>query len=756
MAKKRVFEAAKELRISTRELIRKLQAAGVDVRNNFSAVTDEDIYKVTPAAQKTRRVPAPEPTEAPAPPPKEPEKPREIGRKDEQKKTITGKVKLRELQPPEKKENKEKEGGTQENIYASPSKRLEAIRKRGMERERKGTKVTFLRKRSGKKTAPERAAAAGEQAEEVKGPPKTIRVQRTVTVKELSKVTGVKSAEIIKFLMQEMGIMATINQSLDADVAALVGERFNFKLEVKEEQEPELEEQVEDKPESLAPRPPVVTIMGHVDHGKTRLLDTIRKTNVRGTEFGGITQHIGAYQVIHNDRKITFLDTPGHESFTAMRARGAKVTDLAVLVVAADDGVMPQTMEAIDHARAAGVPILVAVNKIDKPQANAEKTMRQLAEKGLTPEDWGGDTVFVSISAKMGTNIAELLDMIFLVTDIQELKANPKRRAEGSIIEARLDKGKGPVATALVQNGTLYVGDSVLAGMTSGKIRAMENDLGERVPMADASTPVKIYGLHSVPQAGDRMVVVDDEKKARDVAQRRQVREREEKMHYANRVTLQEIFQKIQDGHIKELNILVKGDFQGSVEAVTEVLKDIKHEEVRVKIIRSAVGDIKETDVMLAAASSAIIMGFQVSMNPNASVMANREKVEVRFYDVIYKLVEDVEQALVGMLAPETVEEHVGRAEVLKIFQSTKSGAIAGSRVTDGEISMGDEVKIMREGRLVHQGSIQSLRRFKDSARSVKQGFECGITIAGAGDIQEGDQMEIYRLVEKRRESLSD
>ncbi|MEW6202932.1 MAG: translation initiation factor IF-2 [bacterium] len=731
--KKRVFEAAKELGVSSAELLEKLRAAGVQVKSNFSTITDEDINKIKPPPAE------PAPSEA---------KPVHKTTQVEEK---------TEIKAEEKKDDPsiKIEETLMENIYASSAKRLEAIKKKEMGRDHRGTKTTFLRKKAGRKNLTDKDSAVKlAEQEALREFGKPIRITGSISVKDISRETGIKSADIIMYLMRELGLMATINQSLDAEMASLVIEHFGYRAEVKiEEEQGDILEEA-DNAEDLEFRPPVVTIMGHVDHGKTKLLDAIRHTNVVATETGGITQHIGAYQIAHGEKKITFLDTPGHESFTAMRARGAKVTDLAVMVVAADDGVMPQTVEAIDHARAAGVPILIAINKIDKPQANIERTKKQLSDLGLTPEEWGGETVFVSISAKMGTNIDDLLDMMFLVTEMQELKANPKRKAVGSIIEAQLDKGKGPVATVLVQNGVLYAGDYVVVGLTWGRVRAMENDLGERVPMAGPSTPVKIYGLSAVPQAGDRLVVVEEEKRAKEIAARRQLKDREEKMRYAGRITLQDLFQKIKDGQVRELKVIVKADVQGSVEVITESLKNIQHQEVRVNVIRAAVGEVKETDVMLAAASNAVVIAFRVQVNPYAAAMAAREKVEIRGYEVIYKLTDDVKQALVGMLAPEYVEEYTGSVEVKQLFQSARAGSIAGCQVSDGEISFGNIARLYRNGEMLCESRIKSLKRFKDSVKSVKAGFECGMTLEGTTDIQVGDTIKFYTTVEKRRETL--
>jgi len=547
--------------------------------------------------------------------------------------------------------------------------------------------------------------------------------------------------------------MATINQEIDVDTITLVSEEFGVTVEYKEEVDQAAFEEIEetDAPEDLKERPPVVTIMGHVDHGKTTLLDTIRHTNVTATEAGGITQHIGAYQVEVSGKKITFLDTPGHAAFTAMRARGAQVTDITVLVVAADDGVMPQTIEAINHAKAADVPIIVAVNKIDKPEANPERVKQQLSEHGLVPEEWGGETIYVPVSALKGEGIDELLEMILLVAEVQELKANPDKRARGVVIEAELDKNRGPVATVLVQNGTLRVGDALVAGNYFGKVRAMINDRGRRVKEATPSTPVEILGLSDVPNAGDAFMVFEDEKQAREIADIRAERQRQKELKVQTRITLDDLYKQIQEGDVKELNIIIKGDVQGSVEALRGGLEKIDVEGVRVKIIHSGVGAITESDIILASASNAIVIGFNVRPEPNARAMAEQEKVDLRLHRVIYDVIEEIESAMKGMLDPEYEEKVVGTAEVRQIFKVSKVGTIAGCYVTSGKVVRDGKARLIRDGVVIHEGEVDTLRRFKDDVREVAQGYECGMTLKNFNDIKEGDIIEIYVVEEVER-----
>ena len=581
-----------------------------------------------------------------------------------------------------------------------------------------------------------------------------IEVGETIPVGELASRMGKTSAEVVKKLMM-LGIMATQNQSVDYETAALVG--MDFGIEVKQEvivtKEDMLAELTthEDTEDELVPRPPVVVVMGHVDHGKTSLLDAIRHTNVIEGEAGGITQHIGAYSVKLNDRVITFLDTPGHEAFTTMRARGAQVTDVAILVVAADDGIMPQTIEAINHAKAAGVQIVVARNKIDKEGANPDRVRQSLVEYELVPEEWGGDTVCVEISAKKRINIDGLLEMVLLVADMQELKANPNRDAQGTVIEAQIDKGRGPVATVLVQNGTLKVGDFVIAGTAVGRIRAMVNDKGRRVKTAAPSTPVELLGLNEAPSGGDTFVVVNDEKLARAVAEQRRQEMKETEFNQVVKVSLDNLFSQIDEGNMKELDIIVKADVQGSVEAVKQSLEKLSNEEVRVKVIHGGVGAVNESDVMLANASNAIIVGFNVRPDAGALASAEQQEVDIRLYRVIYQAIEEIEAAMKGMLDPEFKEVVLGYAEVRQTFKVSGVGTIAGCYVTQGIIRRNADIRVVRDGIIIHEGKIDSLKRFKDDAREVNENFECGLGIANFNDVKEGDTIECFVMEEIER-----
>ena len=573
-----------------------------------------------------------------------------------------------------------------------------------------------------------------------------IELSGSLTVGEFAEKMGRPTSEIIKKLML-LGVMATINQEIDVETMTIVAEDFGVTVK---EVEPEADateiEEIVDAPESLQPRPPVVTIMGHVDHGKTSLLDVIRKTNVTAGEAGGITQHIGAYQIRYEGNKITFLDTPGHEAFTAMRLRGAQSTDIAVLVVAADDGVMPQTIEAINHAKSADVPIIVAINKMDKPGANPDHVKQQLTEHGLVPEEWGGDTIMVPVSAKKHQGISELIENILLVAEVMELKANPNRRAQGVVIEAQLDKGRGPVCTMLVQKGSLRIGDSVLAGTAYGKVRAMTNERGEAVKVARPSMPVEILGFNDVPQAGEIIDSVDDSQ-ARSVAEKRIAKARIEELKNKSKVTLDDIFNQIQEGELKDLNIIIKADVQGSVEALRQSLEAIKNPEVRIVIVHAAVGAINESDVMLASASNAIIMGFNVRPDATVRKAAEKEKVDLRTYRVIYDAINDVESAMRGMLTPEFKEVIQGRAEVRQVI-STPKAIVAGSYVQEGVITNTSDIRLIRDGIVVFEGKVDSLRRFKDEVKEVKQSFECGISLEGYRDIKEGDIIEAYTMEE--------
>jgi translation initiation factor IF-2 len=585
-----------------------------------------------------------------------------------------------------------------------------------------------------------------------------VKVNSGATVKELSAALGVPVPEIIKIMMG-VGEMVTITQSLADDAIELVATELKREVEIKHADEEELEpETYEDDPEDLTARPPVVTIMGHVDHGKTTLLDAIRESAVVETEAGGITQHIGAYQVDHNGRRITFLDTPGHEAFTALRARGAKVTDIAVLVVAADDGVMPQTVESINHARAAEVPVLVAVNKIDKPEANSQKVRQELVNHGLQPEEWGGTTQFADVSAKTGEGLDDLLEKILLVADAElELEANAKADASGPIIESRLDVGRGPVATMLVSRGTLRVGDALVAGDAWGKVRALLDFRGEKVKEATPGTPVEILGIDKPPAAGEHAHVVENERQARHLAQLRGQRVRAEQLARSAKkgVSLEELFTQMEEGALRELNIIVKADVQGSIEAVVGELAKIEHPEVGVNVIHTGIGAITEGDVMLASASNAVVIGFNVRPNAEARSLAEREGVDLRTYRVIYQLTDDIRQALVGMLAPETHEDILGEAEVRALFRASRLGVIAGSYVTRGVIRRNAQVRVVREGTVIYETTIAGLKRFKDDVREVQEGFECGILLDGFNDVKEGDVLEAYETREIERTDLT-
>ena len=582
----------------------------------------------------------------------------------------------------------------------------------------------------------------------------TILVRDGMTVGELSEVLSVNSTELIKKLFMELKIMANINQSLTLEQIELIA--MDYGKEIQEEVEINKEDldlyfEVEDEEKNLKERAPIVTIMGHVDHGKTTLLDTIRNTRVTAGEAGGITQHIGAYQVRTKDKKITFLDTPGHAAFTTMRARGAKITDVTILVVAADDGVMPQTIEAINHAKAADVPIIVAVNKMDKPQANPDRVMNELVEYGLISEEWGGDTIFVPISALKGEGIDELLENILLVTEMQELKANPNRLALGTVIEAKLDKGRGAVATLLVQNGTLNVGDPLVVGNTYGRVRAMINDRSKNIHTAKPSTPVEITGLQDVPNAGDRFVVFGDEKTARQIGEKRQQQYIETTRQANSAVSLDTLFEQMKQGEMKDLNIIIKADVQGSVEALAMSLAKIDVEGVNVRIIHTGVGAINESDITLAVASSAVVIGFNVRPDNNAKQMAATEQVDIRLHSIIYKVIEEIEAAMTGLLDPEFVEKVIGLAEVRQVYKVSKIGTIAGAYVTEGKVSRDGKVRVIRDSVVIYEGEIDTLRRFKDDVKEVQSGYECGMTVENFNDIKEGDVFEVYIMEEVKK-----
>lgn len=582
-----------------------------------------------------------------------------------------------------------------------------------------------------------------------------LEIDDTITVKELSDKLKKTYAEVIKELMM-MGVMAAVNQEIDFETAEKLGEKFDAiimkrKVDVLEES---VEQYIEEAEEAgTVKRPPVVTVMGHVDHGKTSLLDAIRKEEVAASEAGGITQHIGAYTVTINGEKITFLDTPGHEAFTSMRARGAQITDIVILVVAADDGIMPQTEEAINHCKAANVPVVVAINKIDRPGANPDKVKQQLAEKGLVSEDWGGDTITVPVSAHTKEGIDTLLEMVLLTAEIQELKSNPNRKAKGTVVDAKLDKGRGPVASLIVQNGTLKSGDSIIVGTTYGRIRAMFDDKGKKIKSAGPSIPVEVLGLSEVPSAGDRFYVVKDEKTARELAEKRKIKTKNEYLS-TSKVSLEDLYSQIKEGKIKELNIIVKADVQGTIEAITQSLEKLSTDEVKVRVIHGGVGAITETDVILANASSAIIIGFNVRPDSNAIISAEKENVEINTYRVIYSAIEDIKKAMIGMLEPEYKEVIQGRAEVRTTYKISNVGTIAGCYVQNGKITRNSNVRIIREGIVTFESELASLKRFKDDVKEVASGYECGIMIEKFNDIKDGDIIEAYTIEAVKKQTL--
>ena len=585
----------------------------------------------------------------------------------------------------------------------------------------------------------------------------TISIDGPLTVQNLADAIGKSVSEVIMELMK-MGTMATIHQEVTFEVASLLAQKNGFNLVVAgndEDAEEEIEKLMqiqEDKEEDLQPRPPVVTVMGHVDHGKTSLLDAIRNTRVTSSEAGGITQHIGASEVSINGQKIVFLDTPGHEAFTSMRARGAQVTDIAILVVAADDGIMPQTIEAINHANAAGVPLIVAINKIDKPGANPDKVKKELADEGLLVEDWGGSVISVEVSAKKNENIDTLLEMVLLVAEMEELRANPNKRAVGTVIEAQLDKARGPVATVLVQGGTLKVGDPIVAGVAAGKVRAMINAKGKRVKQAGPSTAVEILGLSEVPQGGDQFVAVPTDKIARSVSEKRQLIQREEMLKSSQRMSLDDLFNQMNEGQVKDLNVVIKADVQGSVQAVKQSLEKLSTEEVNVRVIHGGVGAINESDVLLAAASNAIIIGFNVRPVSGAESLADKEGVDIRTYTIIYKAIEDIQAAMSGLLDPELRDEDTGKAEIREVYKISGVGAVAGCYVTSGKIYRNCKVRIVRDGIIIQECELLALKRFKDDVKEVNSGYECGMSFVNYNDIKVGDIVEAYVQKEVKRE----
>ncbi|WP_432371033.1 translation initiation factor IF-2 [Staphylococcus chromogenes] len=715
MSKQRIYEYAKSLNIKSKDVIDELKKSGVEVSNHMQTLEDDQIKTLDQAFKKSNT---------------------SSEQKDAKKNNNASTQQQKKEQPKQnnKKNNNSKQPQQKNNGNAKNNK--------NNKRNNKNNKQNRNNKQK-----------QAQQPAEPKEMPSKITYTEGITVGELAEKLGVDSSEIIKKLFL-LGIMANINQSLDIEALELVASDYGVELEeevVIDDNDLSIYFDDIENDEDASERPAVVTIMGHVDHGKTTLLDSIRNTRVTEGEAGGITQHIGAYQIENNDKKITFLDTPGHAAFTTMRARGAQVTDITILVVAADDGVMPQTIEAINHAKEAEVPIIVAVNKIDKPTANADRVMQELTEYNLIPEDWGGDTIFVPLSALSGEGIDDLLEMIGLVAEVQELKANADKAAVGTVIEAELDKSRGPAASLLVQNGTLHVGDAIVVGNTHGKVRAMVNDLGKRIKTAGPSTPVEITGLNDVPQAGDRFVVFKDEKKARRIGEAREQESIIQQRQESKNVTLDNLFEQMKQGEMKDLNVIIKGDVQGSVEALAASLMKIDVEGVNVRIIHTATGAINESDVTLANASNGIIIGFNVRPDAGAKRAAEAENVDMRLHRVIYNVIEEIEAAMKGMLDPEYEEKVIGQAEVRQTFKVSKVGTIAGSYVTEGKITRDSSVRIIRDGVVLFEGELDTLKRFKDDAKEVAQGYECGITIEKFNDIKEGDIIEAYIMVEVER-----
>ena len=768
MSKKRIYELAKELNVSSKEVIAAAKKKGIEVGNHMSTIGENEERQVR-AAFAPKKAPVEKKAAAfkAEKPAKEHKRESEkVGKKPSDKRSTEKKQAVRPDQGKTNRDQKsvnrtnerhsgnhmdknknnnnrrsnQREGQSNDRFGGNDNKKGKFNKKNNRKNNKRNNRNQ--RDNNKKNAVPQRKN---------KPLPETLVYTVGMNVADIAKKIHREPAEIIKKLFM-MGVMVNQNQSLDKDTIEILAADYGIKAEEKVEVDvadiDKFFEEEANNTKHSAPRPPVVTIMGHVDHGKTTLLDKLRHTNVTAGEAGGITQHIGAYQVRHNDKIITFLDTPGHAAFTSMRARGADITDITVLVVAADDGVMPQTIEAINHSKAAGVPIIVAVNKIDKPGANPNHVMEQLTEYGLIPEDWGGDTIFVDISAKFGKNLDELLDMILLESEMLELKANPKQHGAGSVIEARLDKGKGSVATLLVQQGTLHVGDPIVVGNTFGRVRTMTDARGHAIKKATPATPVEITGLNEVPQSGDRFVTFDDEKTARAAGEERAKRALMKERSQTTHVTLDNLFDTLKEGDMKEVDVIIKADVQGSVEAIAQSFKKIDVEGFRVNIIHQAVGAINESDVTLAEASNAIIIGFNVRPTPQAKVQADQDKVDIRLHNVIYKAIDEVTTAMKGMLEPVFEEKVTGYVEIRQTYKVSKLGTIGGGYVTDGYIQRDSGVRIIRDGIVIYEGKLASLKRFKDDVKQVKSGFECGLMVEKYNDIKEGDQLEAFIMEE--------
>ena len=733
----RIYELAKELEMNSKELIVLVeQELGIKVKNHMSSLTDLEVIRFKKALSLINNSKKTKSTKST----------KKVIIDDEP--LVDDKIDLNQAKL--KKVDKKLISSTKKNnkrkSTAAKSQQTDEVKKEPKQNPQKS-------KQKQKMPAQQREQS---QHKNQQNKVKTISIEEPIIVREFAEKIGVSVNTVISKLIL-LGVMANMNQEIDFDTASIIAEELGVeikKVKVVDELQ-ELEESLfkgdEDDEKDLLPRPPIVTVMGHVDHGKTSLLDAIRDTSVTASEAGGITQHIGASQVEINGKKITFLDTPGHEAFTAMRARGAKVTDIAIIVVAADDGVMPQTVEAINHSKAADVPIIVAVNKIDKPTANPDRVKQELAELGILPEEWGGDTIFVPVSAKQRTGIEDLLEMILLVAEVQELKANPNRKAKGTIIEAKLDKKRGPVATVLVEKGTLNKGDYVLVGCVHGKVRAMFNSKGKRINQAGPSVPVEILGLSETPQAGDILVVMENEKDAKNIAEKRKDKKHMESINVSSKVSLDDLYDRIQKGEVKDLNVIIKADVSGSVEAVKQSLQKLSMEEVKVNPIHGGVGGINENDIMLASASNAIVIGFNVRPSVAALELAKQENVDVRTYNIIYTAIEDIKSAVKGMLAPVYKEVIMGRAEVRKTFKVPNVGVVAGVYVTSGKITRKSKIRLLRNDVIIHEGQISSLRRFKDDVSEINTGYEGGIGIEKYNDIKEGDSLEAYILEEVER-----
>ncbi|MFB5364892.1 translation initiation factor IF-2 [Enterococcus faecium] len=766
MGNKRIYELAKELKKSSKDVVEKAQQLGIDVKNHMGAITSSDEKKLQQAFKNpsTKQQAAQQASRKPAN--QQPNDQRKKEATNNQQKNKNNRS-YQDRGQGSGQVNQGKKPTTNQNNTGNTSSQNRPGMSQGGNQNRTNNKPNNNNRgkfnnnnrnrynKKGKKGKQQQSTKPAVPPRKFRELPDVLEYTEGMNVADIAKKIHREPAEIIKKLFM-LGVMVNQNQALDKDTIELLATDYGMepqeKVQVDIADIDKFFESEEVDPDKLVSRPPVVTIMGHVDHGKTTLLDTLRHSRVTSGEAGGITQHIGAYQIDIDGKPITFLDTPGHAAFTSMRARGASITDITILVVAADDGVMPQTVEAINHAKAAGVPIIVAVNKIDKPGANPQHVMQELSEYELIPEAWGGETIFVEISAKFGQNIEELLEMILLVAEVEDLKADPTQRAIGTVIEARLDKGKGPVSTLLVQEGTLHVGDPIVVGNTYGRVRVMTNDLGRRDKEAGPATPVEITGLNDVPQAGDRFVVFEDEKTARAAGEERAKRALLENRAASSRVTLDNLFESLKEGELKEVNVIIKADVQGSAEALAASLKKIEVEGVRVKIVHSAVGAINESDVTLAAASNAIIIGFNVRPTPQAKAQAETEEVDIRLHRIIYKAIDEIETAMKGMLDPEFEEKITGQMIVRETFKVSKVGTIAGAYVTEGYIRRDSGVRVIRDGIVIYEGQLASLKRFKDDVKEVKMGYECGAMIEKFNDIKVDDVIEGFIMEEVKND----